>query len=196
MDYELAVVGTSWGGLAALGRLVSGLPPDFALPLVLVQHRGRDGESILERLLQEQTRLAVCEASDKQPIEPGHIYLAPADYHLLVERGHLALTTDPATRHSRPSIDVTFESAADSYRERLVGVVLTGANEDGARGLRRVADRGGVALVQDPATAEAPAMPTAALRAVPSAQVVPLAEIASRLTALSRVGAAAPKGGR
>ncbi|MDQ6885764.1 MAG: chemotaxis protein CheB [Gemmatimonadota bacterium] len=194
MEFDLGVVGTSWGGLTALGRLVSGLPADFAMPLVLVQHRGRDGESILERLLQEQTSLAVCEVFDKQPVEPGHIYLAPADYHLLVERGHLALTTDAATRHSRPSIDVTFESAADSYRERLIGVVLTGANEDGSRGLRRVADRGGFALVQDPATAEAPTMPAAAMRAVPSARVVPLTDIASQLVALSRGGATTPGG--
>lgn len=178
MRYEIVVVGTSWGGLHALRALVGALPADFAVPLVLVQHRHRESSQILASLLQERTSLRVCEVEDKSPIEPGRVYVAPADYHLLIERGTFALSTDEPVRFSRPSIDVTFQSAADSYAEHTIGVVLTGANADGAIGLRRIADRGGVAVVQDPATAESATMPTAALRAVPTARVLPILEIA------------------
>src|SRR5436190_14434874 len=150
MPYEIILAGTSWGGLQALSALVGGLPADFAVPIVLVQHRHRESNSLLSSLLQDRTPLPVCEVEDKLPIEPRNIYVAPADYHLLVERGHFALSLDEPVRFSRPSIDVTFSSAADSYGPSVVGAVLTGANADGALGLRRIADRGGLALVQDP----------------------------------------------
>jgi two-component system chemotaxis response regulator CheB len=181
---SIVVVGASWGGLHALSVLVGGLPKTFAVPLVLVQHRSKDAHSLLGELLQDHTPLTVVEVEDKQPIAPGHVYLAPADYHLLVEGSYFSLTVDDAVRFSRPSIDVTFASAADSCGPRAVGIVLTGANEDGAAGLRRIVDRGGRAVVQDPATAEVKTMPAAALRAVPEAEVVPLDRIASRLGAL------------
>ncbi len=184
MRYELVVVGTSWGGLAALRLLVSGLSPDFRLPLIIVQHRHRDSAALLSGLLQEQTTLKVCEVEDKQPVESGTIYLAPADYHLLVERDLLSLSTEEPVRYSRPSIDVTFSSAADAYGAGTIGVVLTGANADGAVGLRRIVDRGGLAIVQDPATAESRAMPAAALTAVPSARVLAIPEIARFLAAV------------
>jgi two-component system chemotaxis response regulator CheB len=188
---SIILVGASWGGLNALSTLVGGLPPGFAVPLVLVQHRSRDAHSLLAELLQDHTALRVLEVEDKQPIASGHVYLAPPDYHLLVEDGHFALTVDEPVRFSRPSIDVTFSSAADSCGDRAVGVVLTGANEDGAAGLRRIAERGGRAVVQDPATAEVRTMPAAALRAVPAAAVLALDRIAAHLVAL--VGA--PAGG-
>ncbi|MEX2325157.1 MAG: chemotaxis protein CheB, partial [Gemmatimonadaceae bacterium] len=174
MVFDLIVVGASWGGLDALTVLVRGLPPDFAVPLVIVQHRGADAEGFLSGLLQEWTGRKVLEPEDKDPIEPGHIYIAPANYHLLVETGHLSLTTEAPVRYSRPSIDVMFGSAAHAYGERLIGVVLTGANEDGSRGLQCVAEFGGYCVVQDPATAEAASMPAAALRRVPGAAVLPL----------------------
>jgi len=183
--YSIAVVGTSWGGLNALRELVGGLPADFRIPVVLVQHRHRQSDHLLSTFLQERTRLPVAEVEDKMPVEPGSIFVAPADYHLLIDRGVFALSTDPPVRYSRPSIDVTFYSAADSYAAATVGVVLTGANSDGSRGLRRIFDRGGLALIQDPATAESPTMPAAAMRCVPGATVQPIKGIVATLVGLS-----------
>jgi two-component system chemotaxis response regulator CheB len=184
VGYDIAVVGTSWGGLAALRTLVAGLPLDFQMAVVLVQHRHKDSDHLLRVLLQERSALAVCEVEDKMPLEHGRIYVAPADYHTLVEPGHFSLSTEAPVRYSRPSIDVTFSSAADSYAHRTVGIVLTGANNDGADGLRRISDRGGMALVQDPATAESPAMPAAAVKRVPRARVMSLPEIVVYLASL------------
>ena len=183
--YEIVVIGTSWGGLNALSAVVADLPATFALPLVVVQHRSPDAPGFLAELLQTRTRLCVVEVDDKRPIVPGHVFVAPPNYHLLIERGFFSLTTDAPVRYSRPSIDVTFVSAADEYGRRAVGVVLTGANEDGALGLRRIADRGGYAIVQDPESAEGPVMPRAALRLVPKAQVVPLERIANHLLTIA-----------
>jgi two-component system chemotaxis response regulator CheB len=183
--FEIAVVGTSWGGLAALHQLFAALPSSFQLPIVVVQHRHKDSGPFLPRVLQDDTRLCVCEVEDKAPIVGGNVYIAPANYHVLVERGHLALSTDEPVAFSRPSIDVTFVSAADAYRESAVGVVLTGANADGARGLKRIADRGGLAIVQRPDTAESPTMPAAALKSVPGARSLTLAEIAATLSSLA-----------
>ncbi|MDQ3771889.1 MAG: chemotaxis protein CheB [Actinomycetota bacterium] len=177
--FDLVVVGTSWGGLQALGTLLEGLPARFGLPIVVAQHRAPDSSTILVRLLQARSSLIIREASDKDELQPGCVYIAPPDYHLLVERGTVALSTEEAVRYSRPSIDVMFESAADAYGERLVGVILTGANDDGALGLKRIRDGGGVAVVQDPATAERREMPEAAIATVASAKVLPLEEIAS-----------------
>jgi two-component system chemotaxis response regulator CheB len=184
MAYEIVVVGTSWGGLSALRELVGDLPADFALPVVVVQHRHRQSDHLLTTLLQDRTKLPVCEVEDKTPIIPGAIQIAPADYHLLIERGHFSLSTDDPVRYSRPSIDVTFQSVADAYADHSVGVVLTGANADGASGLKRIFDRGGLAFVQLPATAESPTMPAAALASVPGAHAMTIAEIAVALAAL------------
>jgi two-component system chemotaxis response regulator CheB len=128
--------------------------------------------------------LTVHEGDDKQPIERGHVYLAPPDYHLLVEGEHLALSVERPVAFSRPSIDVLLESAAEAYGERCVGVVLTGANDDGARGLARIRELGGAAIVEDPTAAERPEMPRAALAAVPDARVAQLDEIPSLLVEL------------
>jgi two-component system chemotaxis response regulator CheB len=152
---------------------------------VIVPHRHRHSEDLMTPLLQDRTTLQVREIEDKAPITPGAIHIAPADYHLLVEDGHFALSTDDPVNYSRPSIDVTFASVADAFGEHAVGVILTGANADGARGLRRIADRGGLALVQLPATAESPLMPDAALRSVPNSRVLTLAEIAATLGSLT-----------
>ena len=165
---EIVVIGTSWGGLRALKDLIGALPDTYEIPLVIVQHRHRDSENILAGLLQECTALRVCEAEDKQPILPGHVFVAPPDYHLLVERGSLELSTEAPVRYSRPSIDVTFSSAADAYGDRAVGVVLTGANADGSQGLARIVARRVLGFIQDPAEAASPTMPAAAAKAVPS----------------------------
>jgi two-component system chemotaxis response regulator CheB len=184
VGYDLVVVGTSWGGLSALRKLVSGLPDSFQMAVTLVQHRHKDSDHLLRALLQEGSSLEVCEVEDKMPLEHGHVYVAPPDYHTLVERGHFSLSTEAPVRYSRPSIDVTFSSAADAYAHRTVGIVLTGANADGADGLRRISDRGGLAIVQDPSTAESRMMPAAAQQAVPRARVMSLDGIAMFLASL------------
>lgn len=184
VGYDLVVVGTSWGGLSALRTLVAGLPGSFQMAVTLVQHRHRDSDHLLRTLLQESSSLRVFEVEDKMPLEHGHIYVAPPNYHTLVEPGHFSLSTEAPVRFSRPSIDVTFSSAADSYTHRTVGIVLTGANADGADGLRRISDRGGLAIVQDPDTAESRIMPAAAREAVPRARVLSLDAIAAFLGTL------------
>jgi two-component system, chemotaxis family, protein-glutamate methylesterase/glutaminase len=184
--FELVVVGASWGGLQALRWLLEGLPDDFPTPLVVAQHRSSDSSDVMVRVLQSHSPLAITEASDKDAIEPGHVYIAPPDYHLLVEPGSLALSTEGFVHHSRPSIDVAFESAADAYADRLVGVILTGANTDGSAGLKRIRDEGGVTVVQDPATAARPEMPSAAMAAVKGAKVLPLRKIAPFLVEICR----------
>lgn len=194
MAYELVVIGVSAGGLNALCTLASALPGDFGMAVVVVQHRSRDSEALCD-VLQGCTALHIHEAVDKEPIQSGHLYLAPPDYHLLIEPGFLSLSVEDPVRFSRPSIDVAFASAADSYGERTVGLVLTGANSDGAAGLRQIADQGGLPLVQDPETAEVRVMPRAALREVPESEVLALDAIAPRLLEL-QAPPVAPSGSR
>jgi two-component system chemotaxis response regulator CheB len=181
--YRLVVVGASAGGLHALCSLVGGLPAGFEIPVAIVQHRSKDSDLLCD-LLQECTALQVCEVSDKEEARPGFVYIAPPDYHLLVDEGSFSLSTEAPVRFSRPSIDVLFESAADAYGMDVVGVVLTGANADGSRGLRRIVEAGGLAVVQDPSTAEVRVMPQAAIRAVPRACVLPLDSIAAHLSGI------------
>jgi two-component system chemotaxis response regulator CheB len=162
------------------------LPADLQVPVVLIQHRHKMSDDALPRLLQDRTPLNVCEVEDKMPIEAGRVYIAPADYHLLIEpESYFTLSVEEPIRYSRPSIDLTFTSAADVFGARTIGVVLTGANADGAAGLRRIAERGGAALVQEPVTAESPAMPAAALKAVPSARVLVLSLVGSAIAELA-----------
>lgn len=168
----------------------------FDVPVVVVQHRHRDSDHLLVSLLQDHTSLNVSEVEDKTELAAGGVYVAPAEYHVLVEPGQLALSTEEPIRYSRPSIDVTFESAADSYGAKTIGVIMTGANDDGSRGLRRIADRGGAAIVQDPSTAESAVMPTAALKLVPDARVATLEQIGSLVGVLvnrSRSARRAPR---
>ncbi|MFL6213563.1 MAG: chemotaxis protein CheB [Blastocatellia bacterium] len=184
MKIELIVAGASLGGFDALAALLSALPEDYPLPLAVVQHRSVDSDDLLSVLLQRASRLPINEVEDKQPILPGTVYIAPANYHLLVERDHFALSVDDRVRYARPSIDVMFESAADAYRERLAAILLSGSNDDGARGMARVKARGGLTIVQDPASAESARMPAAAIAATPIDHVLPLAGIAQLLTSL------------
>jgi two-component system chemotaxis response regulator CheB len=178
MSYDLIAIGASWGGLQAVSRLLVGLSPEVDPAIVVAQHRGpASSRGVLEDLLQRHAARPVSEPHDKAPIERGHVYVAPADYHLLVDDGHFALSIEGRVQYSRPSIDVLFESVAHAYRERAIGIVLTGANEDGAAGLAAIKARGGVAVVQDPSTAERRTMPDAALAATGADAVLPLAEI-------------------
>ena len=178
-------MGTSAGGLRALEKILGGLPASFPVPIVAVQHRARESEAFAS-IMRSLCSLPVHEAEDKEPIVAPGVYLAPPDYHLLLEPGHLALSTDEPVSFSRPSIDVLFESAADAYGAGVLAVLLTGANHDGAKGLARVRAAGGVALVQDPKTAESPEMPAAAINAGAVDHVLPLADIAAELVRRSQ----------
>lgn len=185
MPFEIVVVGTSTGGLKALQVLLSGLSAGFPLPIAIVQHRGVDSESGLCEFLRGRSNLPVSEPEDKEALLAGHAYLAPRDYHLLIENGSFALTTDRPVAYARPSIDVLFESAADEYGEHAIGVILTGANHDGSEGLRKIKARGGLALVEDPASATCKEMPQAAIAQTQVDKILPLEEIAPYLEKLS-----------
>jgi two-component system, chemotaxis family, protein-glutamate methylesterase/glutaminase len=184
MAFAIVVVGASLGGFQALKWLLGGLPEMFPLPLAIVQHQGADAGGELTRFLQRYSALVVTEAEDKQPILPGRAYVAPAGYHLLVEPGTFALSTEGPVLYARPSIDVLFESAADSYGEGVIGVALTGASHDGAHGLAQIKAHGGLALVQDPATAESPVLPKAAIKSTAVDRILPLLDIAPFLVGL------------
>jgi len=167
--------------------LLSSVPAEFPLPIAIVQHRGADSESLSE-FLGRASKLRVKEPEDKEPIETGNVYLAPRDYHLLVENGSFALSTDSPVAYARPSIDVLFESAADEYDDRAIGVILTGANRDGARGLHQIKASGGLTIVENPASAKCREMPEAAIAMTAVDWVLPLQEIGPWLEKLSNGG--------
>lgn len=185
MTYEVIAIGASWGGLLAVGTLLDGIPKELDQAIVVAQHRSPEsGRGVLESLLQRHIGRPVSEPGDKEPIERCHVYVAPADYHLLVDDGHFALSVEARVQFARPSIDVLFESIAEEYRDRAIGVVLTGANEDGAAGLAAIKRNGGVSIVQDPLTAERRAMPDAAIAGSVADAVLPLEKIAPFLYGL------------
>ena len=177
-EYDVICIGASWGGLQAVGRVLNDIPKAVEQPIVLAQHRHPDSDDrALPGLLGHQIDRPVREAEDKLAIERCNVYIAPADYHLLVEHGSFALSIDDRVHYARPSIDVLFEMAADAYGAGVIGIILTGANEDGANGLARIKEVGGVAVVQDPEEAERRAMPDAAIAATVADAVLPLGEI-------------------
>jgi two-component system chemotaxis response regulator CheB len=179
---EAVVIGASAGALEALSVILPALPAGFRLPLLVVVHVPPDKRSVLAELFQAKCRIPVREAEDKEPIIDGTIYFAPPDYHLLVETDKgLSLSSDEPVLFSRPSIDVLFESAADAFGDALIAIVLTGANQDGAKGLKAVVEAGGIGLVQDPDGAFASTMPQAAIEMCPSARVMSLDAIAEHL---------------
>lgn len=182
----MIVIGGSLGGFAALGRVLSRLPSDFSLPIAVVLHRHRDSDELLLPALRRACPLPVSEVVDKEPVAFGHVYLCPADYHLMLDGSVFMLSTDDLVSYARPSVDVLFESAAEWRGDKVSAVILSGAGSDGAVGARRVEDRGGRVFVQDPATAEGPWMPLAATAATRHAAVLSLEEIALRLAALGR----------
>jgi two-component system, chemotaxis family, protein-glutamate methylesterase/glutaminase len=184
---DAIVMGASAGAVEALSAILPTLPIDYPLPLLVVVHVPPEKNSGLAELFRAKCRLEVREADDKEPIQGGTIYFAPPDYHLLVERDkRLSLSSEEPVSYSRPSIDVLFESAAEAYGPGLVGIILTGANRDGARGLRAVRDAGGTAVVQDPDLAQAREMPRAALEDCPLARAMSLEEIAAFLQQVVR----------
>lgn len=167
-DIDAVVVGASAGGVEILSALLSSLPARCPVAFFVVLHIPRERPSLLPEVFGQRCSLPVKEAEDKEPVQPGTVYFAPPDYHLLLDRGPaLALSSDEPVHFSRPSIDVLFESAADIYGERLLGLILTGANQDGAAGLAAIGRAGGRTVVQDPDSAAVAYLPQAALREGP-----------------------------
>jgi two-component system chemotaxis response regulator CheB len=177
IDPRIVVLGASLGGVEAVDIILPSLPKDYPFPLVVVLHRHRDSGDVLVEHLRKACSIPVMEAEDKMPIETGWIYLAPPDYHLLIEREcavaedlsvhhpalHFVLSTDEEVNHARPSIDVLFESVAEACGSSVVGIILTGASRDGASGLVKIKARGGFTVAQDPDSAKAAIMPLAAI---------------------------------
>lgn len=182
MTRGLVAIGASAGGVQALSQILPVLPADYPQAIAVVVHVPPRKDNALVTLFSEKCRMAVKEAEDKEPLAPGTIYFAPPDYHLLVEAdGALALSTEEPVNHSRPAIDVLFETAADAFGPALTGVVLTGANHDGTMGAQAIAAKGGTVLIQDPETAEMAAMPEAAAMACKDARTMTLDQIADHL---------------
>lgn len=182
---EAIAIGASAGAVQALLKILPALPHGYAIPILIVVHVPPDRNNALVSLFEERCGMPVKEALDKEAISTGMIYFAPSDYHLLVEQDlSLALSLDEPVNHSRPAIDVLFETAADAYGPALVGIVMTGANHDGAAGLRAVAEAGGTAIVEDPGSAQVSTMPAAALAACPSATPMTLDAIIEYLLGL------------
>lgn len=183
--YKAVVVGSSAGGLNALKTLLKNLKKEFRLPVIIVQHISPDSENYLVHILNDLKVLKVKEADEKEHPVPGFAYVAPPNYHLLLETDQtFTLTVDERVNYARPSIDVLFETAAEAYREQLIGIILTGANNDGSLGLKRIKELGGMAIVQDPETAEVDSMPRAAIEACAVDHVFSLEEISAFLNEL------------
>jgi two-component system chemotaxis response regulator CheB len=190
MRSGLIAIGASLGGFIAVRTVLEGIRSDLGCGIVVAQHRANDPHSRLVELLAPTCLMPIVEPEDKMAIEANHVYLAPSDYHLLVEPGLLSLSVDPPLMYARPSIDVLFESVADAYGAGAIAVVLTGSNEDGAQGARAIKRAGGKVIVQDPLTAQSPVAPRAVLSKTSVDAVLPLSEIAQALAGYCSVRAA------
>jgi len=176
--FEAVVVGSSAGGIRALGSLLAPLPNDFPLPIIVVQHLHPESESYLPKILATHCALPVKQAEEREIIQAGRVYIAPPNYHLLIEEDHsFSLSLEPPVRYARPSVDVMFETAVYAYRDKLIGIILTGANDDGSYGVKKLKQMGGYVIVQDPKTAEAEAMPNAAIAAAKVDKVLPIEQV-------------------
>ena len=185
--YEAIVIGVSSGGMNALKIISSTLPAHFNLPIIIVQHLSAHSDSHWIKLLNEKSLLNIKEADEKDTIEKGNIYIAPPNYHLLIEKDKtFSLTIDERVNFARPSIDVLFESAAEAYTNKLIGIVLTGSNSDGTKGIKRIKDCGGLAIIQDPETAESEYMPKSAIAAIVPDYILPLENIIELLIQLDQ----------
>jgi len=166
MQYEAIVIGVSAGGMNALKFIFSALPAGFSIPIIIVQHVSAHSDNEWINLLNDKSNLTIKEADEKEKIEPGKVYIAPANYHLLIEMDKtFSFTIDERVNFARPSIDVLFESAAEAYKDKLIGIVLTGSNNDGTKGIKRIKQYWGLAIIQDPKTAEYSTMPASAIAA-------------------------------
>ncbi len=187
--YKVIVIGASAGGLKALKKIISGLPKSFCLPILIVQHLSPRSDGFMAHYFNQLSHLQVKEADEKEPIRPSHIYIAPANYHMLVEQNEtISFTVDEKVSYARPSIDVLFESAARVYLDRLIGIILTGANEDGAAGIRTIKSFGGLTIAQSPETAEVAVMPMAAIQTECVDLILSLDEISNLLSSLCNQG--------
>jgi two-component system chemotaxis response regulator CheB len=188
MKYEAVVMGTSAGGLFALTTILTALPADFPLPVMVVQHRSKEERTLLEEVLAQKCQIRIRQAEEKEKIEAGAVYFAPPDYHLLIESNRtFSLSSEERVNYSRPSIDVLFETAARVYRKKLLGIILTGANHDGAAGIAQIKKLGGSTIAQNPDSAQFPMMPEAAIATGAIQQVLALDEIKAFLLQLSSI---------
>ena len=182
MSYEAIVMGVSSGGMSAMKVMFSLLPKSFRTPIIIVQHIGPRSDNLWIKFLNDTTNLCIKEADEKEKIEQGNVYIAPPNYHLLVEKNKtFSLTISERVNFARPSIDVLFESAAEAYKAKLIGIVLTGSNNDGTNGIKRIQEYGGLTIVQDPETAESPYMPASAIAAIQPDHILPLEKITELL---------------
>lgn len=185
-DKRIIVIGASTGGLDAIKRLITDLPPDFDIPIFIVWHMGTEGQGVMPSVLNKLNKIYAAHAVDGETIMQNRIYVAPPDHHLLIEDSLIRLSRGPKENHFRPAVDPLFRSASYHYGQRVIGIVLSGALDDGTAGLWRIKDNGGIAIVQDPNNAEAPSMPESALREVVVDYCIPVSEMAAVLTAISR----------
>jgi two-component system, chemotaxis family, protein-glutamate methylesterase/glutaminase len=183
---RIVALGASLGGLAAFEKVLRALPKDFDAPVILVQHRRQEADSRLCELLQRRCELPICEPEDRTPLEPGRVYLAPAGYHLLVDREVFFLSVDPPVSNARPSIDVLFDSLAAAHGEHCTAIMLTGASDDGAEGARAIKRAGGRVFVQNPETAHAPTAPRSVLAQTEVDGVLELEAIGELIAGLKR----------
>lgn len=173
--YEAIAIGASWGGMEAVNNILAGLPASFSIPIIVILHRLKNVESELPRLIAKKTSLKVKEIDEKEEIKGGYVYIAPANYHVLVEEDRsFSLCVSEPVHYSRPSLDVSFQSAARVFRSALVGIILTGANRDGSEGMLEIQRQGGLTIVQDPKEAEVDTMPKAALKLIQADYILSL----------------------
>ena len=188
MHYEAIVIGVSSGGMKALKFILPALPADFSIPIIIVQHISARSDNEWIKFLNDQCNLTIKEADEKEKIEKGNVYIAPPNYHLMIESNKtFSFTIDERVNFARPSIDVLFESAAEVYKNKLIGVILTGSNSDGTNGIKRIKECGGLTIVQDPETAESAFMPASAIAAVQVDYVLPLADTINLLIKTSKI---------
>lgn len=184
-EMKAIVIGGSWGGIQASMTILKDLPANYRIPIVLVLHRLKNFESDLHSIFRRKISLHVQEVDEKEPMQGGSLYLAPPNYHVLIERDYtFSLDSSELENYSRPSIDVTFSSAARVYGTKLTGILLSGASRDGSKGLKAISEKGGVSIVQDPAEAEVATMPQSAINLIPHCQVFSLKKIQDYLISL------------
>ena len=188
MKYEAIVIGVSSGGMNAMKVMFSLLPKHFNTPIIIVQHIGARSDNQLIKILNDKSNLQIKEADEKEKIENGKVYIAPPNYHLMIERDKtLSLTVDERVNFARPSIDVLFESAAEAYKDKLIGVILTGSSSDGTAGLKKIKEYGGLTIAQDPKTAESAYMPASAIAAVQVDYILSLEDILKLLIKIDAI---------
>jgi two-component system chemotaxis response regulator CheB len=186
-EYKIILIGVSAGGLNVMTKLLKDLPSDFPIPVVVVQHRSKDQRTLLEEVMQAKCMIQIKQADEKEKPKPGAVYFAPADYHLLFEEdGCFSLSCEAPVNYSRPSIDVLFETAADSFKKNVLAIILTGANNDGMKGMQKIRMKGGTTIAQKPASAEFSHMPQAAINANAVQHILEVSEIKLLLLGLAK----------